>query len=254
LTPTIIQYLIVCPMVFCAGFVDAVAGGGGLISLPAYLIAGLPAHYALGTNKLSSSMGTTIATWRYAKSGYIAWKLALCCAVCAIIGSSIGAELALLIDDHIFKIIMLVVLPLTAIYVWKSKGLTNKKEPLPTKSTTLLAMAIALVMGVYDGLYGPGAGTFMILLLTGIARMTPDSANGTAKVINLSTNIAALTVFLINGKVLLPLGLAAGCFSIAGAYLGTAYYKKGGVRSMRPIIILVLSIFFVKVIYELISA
>ena len=90
---TALQFLIVCPLVFLAGLVDAMAGGGGLISLPAYLISGLPVHYAIGTNKLSSGMGTTLATWRFARSGYIHWKLAFFCAVCALIGSTTGAQI-----------------------------------------------------------------------------------------------------------------------------------------------------------------
>ena len=103
----LMHFLIVCPLVFLAGFVDAVAGGGGLISLPAYMIAGLPVHFAIGTNKLSSGMGTTLATARFAKNGYIAWKNALLCIVTALIGSSLGAKLALQLDDYYFKRLIL---------------------------------------------------------------------------------------------------------------------------------------------------
>ena len=111
----LMHFLIVCPLVFLAGFVDAVAGGGGLISLPAYMIAGLPVHFAIGTNKLSSGMGTTLATARFAKNGYIAWKNALLCIVTALIGSSLGAKLALQLDDYYFKRLILVILPCTAL-------------------------------------------------------------------------------------------------------------------------------------------
>ena len=105
----LIHFLIICPLVFLAGFVDAVAGGGGLISLPAYLIAGFPVHFAIGTNKLSSGMGTLIATAKYAKNGYIAWKNAVLCIITALIGSSIGAKLALRLDDYYFKRLILVI-------------------------------------------------------------------------------------------------------------------------------------------------
>lgn len=118
----LMHFLIVCPLVFLAGFVDAVAGGGGLISLPAYMIAGLPVHFAIGTNKLSSGMGTTLATARFAKNGYIAWKNALLCIVTALIGSSLGAKLALQLDDYYFKRLILVILPCTALlsHIWKT--------------------------------------------------------------------------------------------------------------------------------------
>ncbi|MGN0799788.1 MAG: sulfite exporter TauE/SafE family protein [Christensenellales bacterium] len=250
-----VPYLIVCPLVFIAGFVDAVAGGGGLISLPAYLISGIPVHMAIGTNKLSSGMGTALATFRYAKSGYIRWKLAAFCAVCALAGSSCGAELALLIDDGAFKIIMLVILPLVALYVLRGKALVNdgEKTPLSPVKTTVIAMVVALVIGAYDGFYGPGTGTFLILLLTGVAHLQLSEANGIAKVTNLSTNVAALTVYLFNGKVIFPLGLAAGCFSIAGNYIGTRFFAKGGAKSVKPIILIVLAIFFVKVLTEVLG-
>ena len=177
---SIIQYLIVCPLVFLAGFVDAVAGGGGLISLPAYLIAGFPVHFAIGTNKVSSAMGTTL-------------------------------------------------------------------------KTTLLSCTIAFIIGAYDGFYGPGTGTFLILLLTAAAHMPVTEANGVSKAINLATNISALVVFLINGKVIFAVGLVAGLFSIAGNWLGSSFFKKGGSKAVKPIMICVLVIFFVKVLGEVIG-
>ncbi len=251
MTVGMVQFLIVCPLVFFAGFVDAVAGGGGLISLPSYLIAGLPVHFAIGTNKLSSGMGTTLATVRFAKSGYIPWKQAGLCAVCALLGSAIGANLALLVDDFYFRIIMLVILPLTAVYVMRSKSLAEPKDPYPPVKTIVISMAVALSIGMYDGFYGPGTGTFLLLLLTGAAHMKLSEANGVSKVINLSTNVSALAVYLFNGKVLLLLGLAAGCFSIAGNYLGTKFFDRGGAKGVRPIMIVVLVIFFIKVLSEL---
>lgn len=250
---TFLQYLIVCPLIFLGGFVDAVAGGGGLISLPAYMIAGLPVINAIGTNKLSSAMGTTLTTYKYAKDGYIPWKQAIFCVLCAFIGSSCGANLALLINDGIFKIIMLIILPLTAVYVYKSKALVVEKEPYSFLKTTLLSGGIALFIGAYDGFYGPGTGTFLILLLTVLAHMSVFSANGTAKAINLSTNLSALVVYIINGKVIFVLGLVAGLFGIAGNYLGARYFEKGGSKSVKPLMIAVLAIFFIKVLYEVIT-
>lgn len=250
----IIQFLIVCPLVFLGGFVDAVAGGGGLITLPAYLIAGFPVVYAIGTNKLSSAMGTTLTTVRFAKDGFIPWKMAAICAAFALIGSSSGAELALLIDDGAFKIVMLVILPLTAVYVTRGKALVNEKEPYSFGKTTIIAALVALIIGVYDGFYGPGTGTFLIILLTSLAHFRVTEANGTAKVINLSTNVAALAVYIINGKVIYLLGLVAGVFGILGNYIGARYFEKGGAKSMKPIMITVLAIFFFKVLYEVITA
>lgn len=119
-------YLIVWPLVFLAGFVDSIAGGGGLISLPAYIIAGVPAHIAIGTNKMSSSMGTVISTARYLKNGYIKGRkliiLSICACVSALIGSMIGSRLSLLASDQILKNLMIPVLPIVAFYVLKNKN------------------------------------------------------------------------------------------------------------------------------------
>ena len=252
MVPTFYTYLLVCPLTFLAGLVDAVAGGGGLISLPAYLIAGLPVHNAIATNKMSSSMGTTIATVRYGMSGFIPWKIALFCAVFAMVGSNIGANLALLLSDRVFKIVMLVILPLTAWYVLRGRALDGEREAFSAKKTTLIAMGIALAVGVYDGFYGPGTGTFLLLGLTALGHMPLQEANGTTKVINLTSNITALAVFLINGKVLLPLGIVAGLFNVAGNYLGARMFEKGGAKAVKPVMIIVLIIFFIRVITDLI--
>ena len=249
------RYLIVCPLVFLGGFVDAVAGGGGLISLPAYLIAGLPAHTAIGTNKISSAMGTTLTTWKFWKQGYIELRMAALCAVCALAGSTGGANLALLVSDRVFKIILLFVLPLTALYVFRSKTLdTAGKEPLSPGRTYAIAAGCALVIGVYDGFYGPGTGTFLLLLLTGLAHMDLHAAAGTTKVINLSTNVAALVTYLLNGKVYLMLGLVAGVFGIAGNWLGARSFTKNGSRIVKPLIGVVLAVFFVRILWDMFGA
>ena len=111
-------FLIVCPFLFLAGLIDAIGGGGGLISLPAYLIAGLPPHAAVATNKLSSTCGTTLATLRFIKNGLVNLKLAIPSAIAAIIGSSIGANLSLLLNDEIMLYIMIGILPLCAFLVF----------------------------------------------------------------------------------------------------------------------------------------
>lgn len=252
-TLTPMHFLIVCPLVFLASFVDAIAGGGGLISLPAYMMSGLPVHNAIGTNKLSNFMGTGLATYRFARKGYIPLKLGLISAVIALAGSTIGANLALLIDDSIFKLIMLIILPLTGVYVMRSKALQSSSDPEPCSPcrTWAVALAAALVIGVYDGFYGPGTGTFLLLILSGIGHMNLREANGITKAINISTNAAALAVYLLNGKVLLPLGLTASIFSLTGSYFGTKVFDKGGAKAVKLMIPVVLVLFFIKILSEM---
>ncbi len=249
---SIITFLIVCPLTFLGGFVDAVAGGGGLISLPAYMIAGLPVHNAIATNKLSSGMGTTIATYRLARLGYIPWRKAALCIVMAIIGSSTGAKLALMVDAELFKKLMLVIIPATAIYVMRNKNMDEPKEPLGDRQTVIRASLVALLIGVYDGFYGPGTGTFLILLLSGFAHISLKESNGIAKSINLTTNLSSLAVYLMNGKVIILLGLAGGLFGIAGNYIGVTFFKNKGAKAVRPLMILVLIIFFIRILTEII--
>lgn len=248
-----VQFLIVCPLVFLAGFVDSIAGGGGLISLPAYMIAGLPAHIAIGTNKLSSSMGSVISTVKYARAGFIDIRKVIFCVAFAYGGSTLGANVALMVSDHFFKIIMLIVIPLTAVYVLLRKNALSEKPAYGTVKTILLACSISFVLGFYDGFYGPGTGTFLILLLVNVAHFTLNDANGAAKTINMTTNIAALVVYIMNGVVVFPLGLVAGLFSIAGTYLGSRLFIRDGAKIVKPVMVGVLVIFFVKIIVELIG-
>lgn len=247
---TMTQYLIVCPLVFLAGLVDSIAGGGGLISLPAYLIAGIPPHMALGTNKLGSVMGTVVSTFRFAKNGYINFKSALWFIIAALIGSSIGANLTLLVSEKMVGNLMIVVLPVVAFYVLKNKkmGDDSLAHTIPEKKAFTIALAAAFFVGAYDGFYGPGTGTFLILILTGAAKYTMKEAAGTTKAINLASNAAAFVTFMINGKLIWPLGIAAGVFCIAGNYIGSGMVLNNGQKIVRPVVLIVLAILFVKVI------
>lgn len=251
MTTTFLTFLIVCPMVGLAGFVDAVAGGGGLISLPAYLIAGLPVQYAIATNKLSACMGATVSMGKYAKNGFIPWKTAIPCIVFALAGSYTGAQIALLLDDYYFKRLILVILPLTAVYILRDKSMVEEKEALPFLKTMVIGCVVAFVIGIYDGFYGPGTGVFLILLLTGVAHMRLKEANGLSKAINWATNMSAIAVFLFHGKALMALGLTAGIFNMVGSYLGAKTFEKKGSQSVRPLMLVVLVIFFVKILSEI---
>ncbi|MGI6032619.1 MAG: sulfite exporter TauE/SafE family protein [Coriobacteriales bacterium] len=243
--------LIIFPLLFVAGFVDAIGGGGGLISIPAYLFAGLPAHLAIGTNKLSSSMGTAVATFKYARNGYIPWRLSGLCVVTALLGSALGARLTLVASETALMVFMLVAIPIVGFYVIWKKDLVNDKPTFSKRKTACLSMAIAFVVGIYDGFYGPGTGTFLLLLLTGAARLDVFKAAGVTKAINLTTNVTALVVFLANGTVLVGLGLAAGLFNIAGNYLGARLFASKGSDIVRPIILVVLVVFACRLIWQL---
>ena len=247
-----IQFLIVCPMVFLAGFVDSIAGGGGLISLPAYLLAGIPMHQAIATNKLSSATGTTISTIRYCRNTKVDWSIAGPAIVLSLIGSSIGAKLTMMMPESVLKVVLLVVLPVTAVFVFRKNALVEKQSgSVSHRRMLLITWIAALAIGCYDGFYGPGTGTFLILVMVGLAKMDMMQAAANTKLINLASNISALVAFLIGGKVVLTLGLAASVFSIAGHYTGSSMVMKNGTKIVKPIILVVLVLLFLKVIFDL---
>ena len=249
---TIGTFLIVCPLVFLAGFVDAIGGGGGLISLPGYLLAGVPVHFALATNKLSSASGTLISTVRICRTIKIRWKLAIPAVICALTGSFIGTNLSLLTNEEILRHILMIVLPVVAFFVLRKNSLVSEKAERLSETREMAVTWIgAFLIGIYDGFYGPGTGTFLILIFMGLAHMTSMEAAAYTKIVNLSSNISSLLTFLFGGQVILTLGLAAAVFSIAGHYVGAGMVLKNGSKIIRPIILVVLALLFIKIVFNL---
>ena len=248
LTPQ--MFLIVCPMLFLAGLVDAIGGGGGLISLPAYLLAGVPMHNAIATNKLSSTCGTTLTTVRFIRQGLVNWKIAVPTIVFAMLGSSLGANLSMKMDEGIMQNILFLVLPIVAFVVMNPRLFRDNEGAKVVLNARLWVTAIlsSFLIGMYDGFYGPGTGTFLIIAFTVFARMDLRSANAQAKIINLTTNITSLTIFLMNGQAIILLGLAAAVCNMAGNYVGSSLAMKQGSKVTRPVIVLVLILLFLKVL------
>ena len=254
LTP--LTYLIVLPLVFLGGFVDSVAGGGGLITMPAYLMAGIPAHLAMGTNKIVNGTGLTASTMKYFRNGKILLRPAITAAACALIGSAVGTELAALISEKALETLMLVALPCVAVFLSTKKDfgkdLPAEERPTYTPWQELVRSAlVGLVFGCYDGLIGPGTGTFMILGFTALLSLDLITAGGCAKASNLASCAASAVVWILHGQVLWALAIPALACSIAGNYLGALYAIRGGSKKIRSVMFLVLGLLFVKMLYEL---
>ncbi len=248
--------LIICPLVFVAGFVDAIAGGGGLISLPAYLLAGLSAHLAIGTNKLAMSIGTFIAAGNYIKAKRFDLKVSLITAAGSFFGALIGSSLALMISDHVLKIIMLTILPAVAIFMLVKKDFgkaDNEPKQLSPRRLTGSSLLIGLVLGCYDGLIGPGTGTFLILAFTALMGFDLLKSSGCAKVVNLASNVAALIVFILNGKVLFAVAIPAAVCAMAGNYAGAKLAIRGGSKYVRYTMFLVIGLLIVKMAADLLK-
>ena len=248
LTPQ--MFLIVCPMLFLAGLVDAIGGGGGLISLPAYMLAGVPIHQTIATNKLSSTCGTALATVRFIKEGLVNWRLAVPTILSAMMGSSLGANLSMMVAEGVMEKILFIVLPVVAFIVLNPKIFHDNeaREMVLNRKLWLTAICSAFLVGIYDGFYGPGTGTFLIIAFTVFAKLDIRTSNAQAKVINLTTNITSLVIFLMNGQAIIPLGLAAAACNMAGNYVGAGLALTKGSKITRPVIVLVLGLLFLKVL------
>lgn len=246
-------WIIVCPLVFLGGLIDAVAGGGGLITLPAYLIAGLPAHMASGTNKCGNAFGTFLSTGRFLKRGDVHIPSAAAGAVGALAGAWVGARLNLVMPEQMLYYVMLAVVPVMAVFLLLKRDFGQEDRSGELSRGQLMAMAagIGLVIGGYDGFFGPGAGTFLMLAFTGLCRFDLLTASGNTKVANSASNLASLVTFAIAGKVMWAVGIPAALCGIAGNYLGSSLALKGGAKVIRPMFFVVLTLLLARLIYGL---
>ena len=251
------QLIVICPLVFLAGFVDSVAGGGGLISLPAYLMVGLPAHLASGTNKVVAGCGTIISSANYLRSGKVLLRVAVPTALCALLGSSVCTQLAAGFSDSTLKILLLAALPCVAVFLAVKKDFgrddSATEKEMSRRKEFLISCGIGLIMGAYDGMIGPGTGTFYIMLFTAFLGFNLLTASGCAKIANLASNIASATVWALNGDVMWALVIPAAVFNMLGNFCGSRFAIKGGSQRVRSMIFLVLGLLFVKVLYDLIG-
>lgn len=243
----------ICTLSFIAGFIDSIAGGGGLISLPAYLSAGFPAHLAIGTNKLSSTAGTFAALLRFIKSGKIDWPAALSAVCGALPGSFLGARLTVIVSEIYLKYLLIIILPIIAFFVIKNKGFGKLENTVGHSKLAimLISFLIGLALGVYDGFFGPGTGSFLILAFTGLIGYNLATASGNTKVVNLASNAGALVSFILMGKVVYAVGIPAAVTGILGNWLGSGLAIKNGAKIIRPVFITVIALLFVKIIYDM---
>lgn len=245
--------LLVCPLVFLGGFVDSVAGGGGLITLPAYMMAGVPVHFAAGTNKVVNGCGSATASVKFFRSGKMRLRAALCAAAGALAGGYIGAEIAKLLSEGLLKGLMLIALPLVAVFLVVKKDFGQESGGITVSPPVEIgiSLGIGLVIGCYDGMIGPGTGTFLIMAFTALLHMDMVTASGCSKVGNLASNIAAAASFILGGKVMWALVVPAAACSMLGNWCGARYAVRGGGKRIRAMIFVVLGMLFVKMLVEL---
>ncbi len=230
--------VLLCIAGFAAAFVDSIAGGGGLISLPALLAAGVPTHFALGTNKFSSTAASFTSSIKYATSGKVNFKFLRYLLPFSLIGSALGVRIALMIDSRYLKPLVLILVLTVGIYSLFSKnmGREDRFKGLNGKNITL-GILLAFLLGFYDGFFGPGTGSFLIFGLINIFGFDFINAGGNARVLNFASNLSALALFALSGKVNYLYGIPVAIVMIFGARLGTIFAIKKGAKFIKPIFI-----------------
>lgn len=233
-----------------AGFVDTLAGGGGLLTLPVLLSLCPDPKIALGTNKLQASFGSTSAAFHFARGGALSARDCFRACLLAFLGSLAGSILVLQFDSHRLKQVVPVLLLAVAIFVWLRPQL-GEKDIHPRLSRIKFDFVFALGIGFYDGLLGPGTGTFLALAFMLGLGFNLAKATANAKALNCASNIASLIVFLSVKKVWFVAGIAMGCGQWIGARLGSHMVLTRGTKFIRPVFLTMVVLITLKVIWDM---
>lgn len=235
---------------FGAGLVDAIAGGGGLVTVPALLAVGMPVPVALATNKGQASFGAISSFLSFWARGGITRGRAPLAFACGFFGSLAGARLLLLVKPEPLKPVVLVLLLMAAGIV----AYPRKVGPRAPMRGAMLALGpVAFVLGFYDGFFGPGVGSMLIVAFTLLFGDTLTQASGNAKVVNLASNLAALLLFSIKGAVLWRVALPMAAANALGAFVGARLAIKRGDRFVRVVVLGVVTILVLKMGYDLVA-
>lgn len=233
---------------FSAGFVDSVAGGGGLISLPVLLALGLPPQVALGTNKLQGSFGSFSAAWNYVRNGGVNLSECRSGIVCTLLGAVMGSCLVQRIDPALIKHIIPFLLLFVLLHTVFSKNL-GYTEQKPLLARGLFFALFGLALGFYDGFFGPGTGSFWTAALMAVGGFNMTRATGICKIMNFTSNIVALALFWVGGNVLVPVGLSMASGQVLGARAGSNLAIKKGTGFIRPVFMTVVFLTIVRIVY-----
>jgi len=248
-----IDWFILAPAAFFAGMVDAVVGGGGLIQIPVLLSSfpqtAIPTLF--GTNKVSSIAGTGASLWRYARAVRIPWRLVLPATGAALVGAWLGAAVVAWLSREAMRPLVVVMMLVVAIYTFLRKDLGQIETHEPRPGDAWRGALFGLVIGLYDGFFGPGTGSFLIFGFVRIFGMDFVRASASAKVINCATNVSAIAFFASHGPILWAVGLTMAVCNLAGAQLGTHLALRHGAGFIRKAFLLVVAVLIVKQLHDL---
>lgn len=236
---------------FVAGFVDSIAGGGGLINTPSLLVCGVPPHVALGTGKFASVLGSLTSLWTYARRGLVVKSIVPTGFVAALAGSMAGAGLALVLDSEMLGRVLVFLLPVgMAASVFAGRMGAREDGELPERFLWSKVLGLCFFIGFYDGFFGPGTGTFFIIGLSLFLNIGLVRASATAKVFNMASNAGALAVFATGGVVSYSLAIPLALANIAGNQVGTRLAIKGGAQVVRRFVYVALSLLLATLVYK----
>ncbi len=234
---------------FAAGFVDAIAGGGGLLALPSLLLAGLDPVSALATNKLQGTFGTASATDTFWKKGKLNPRNHIAEVILVFIGASLGVLAIAYAPTHVLNAIMPVLLIAIAIYFALSPRLTDQSSN-PRLKPAAFTFGFAPVIGFYDGIFGPGTGSFFMLALVSLFGCGLIDATGRTKLLNFTSNVASLIMFAFGGKIVWTIGLIMGVAQFAGAQFGSHLAIRNGASIIRPLLVVVCIAMAVRLLWK----
>ena len=248
------QALLCCLAFFFAGIVDSITGGGGLITIPVMLATGIPVHYITGTNQCSAWIGSGVASYKFVRSGNIHLRSVFITLPFAIIGSYIGARLNLIVPDRYLKVFMLVTIPIIAVFIFSNKqlGEEDHSDEQSTMAIVLWSVFIGLVLGGYQGFYGPGSGLFFMLAYAACLKLDLVKATGNTRFVIAIASIASVFAYTSSGNVLWNLSIILNVFYIIGSYLGAVLVIRNGARIIRPIMICVVGLLIIKIVFDMV--
>ena len=233
-----------------SSFVDAIAGGGGLISIPAFIFFGLPIHLALGTNKFAASCSSLTSTWQYIRSKRIDFSPIYPLIPFTIIGAILGVTLTVRLSSDFLQLLFgWLILAITLYTLFSKDNVSLQDSPKGNVSYWVLAV-FSLFLGFYDGFFGPGTGSFLLFGFRKLLREDYLFASGHSKLLNFTSNIVSLALFAYHGKIHYGIGLLVGIFMVLGAYVGSKLALKKGNLLIKPVFVLISASLGLKLIID----
>ena len=234
---------------FLAGYIDSIAGGGGMVQVPVLLLSGLSPIHVLASNKMAGLVGVLMATIKYAISKKISWKVVSIAIIPCLVASYIGSILVMYVPDEFIKWAIILAIPVAMIFLFKkSKKIVEEKTEVTNKNIILATAPI----GFYDGLLGPGTGTYMTISMKKFLHLDYLIATASTKPLNFATNVGSAIAFIAAGKVLWGVAIVLGLANIAGSYVGSHYAIKGGEEFIKKVLVFVLVFMLVANIVKII--